>query len=782
MGLKTAIESQCDELCVTSWKDLFPSNFKYPQTAVIRHKVIASTNKFLQLGIILFFVYLFFVEEQYMSEYIPHTRGKFYAYESNYSDWDVRLLNGEEPDYCNNTDYNWIYPFDDYYQYIEATCVHPKFYEMFMGSEKTIFFMTYFAESTLTSMPCANFSYTECVGNYTHYYTSQDSLNETCKCETISNHFTVGVEDIQLEVEHSYNVAVLDAGAKSGEMITVIRDHNGVEVAIPEGDIVFSVGQWMSWAGISLDNFNDQVSGSSMAHPTVSPTATYPYLRITGGKVLLEVKYYNMPKYQEHYHGSAAVAYIDVSAVKQWESRGANVRYIEYPEIVRSDEDLVYTKAMKLVNRYSYGVSFVLTGSGFIGEFDLLAVKTQVVDIICLIGYIPVIMSVCAITLFGFKSQIFAGQLSHGMDGDMKEKEKFRKVFKYLFKSYWTSSYTLDFEQFHKFCCDRDIPIDDEKCIRDECLFMSPKKDGKVVTASLFFLALQDPDPDGTIDRYWDTWAEEYMRMKQELFKKKLARFSASHQTAEGETEAGKHHESGGEEDSEEIANWKHIHKSRKHREGKDDKKHLLKSDGASKRMKIKKGETKSSSKKKTKSKERKSSSKKEKKSKEGATTAGGEEPPAKPEPKVDPQLKAILEKLMLNNLVNEETLKTKNEEIRKLRRNFRETGLKVKALQETSIRKFEDFLERLSSMEEQLDTRSSNFSAMSMSLMTGSAPKTSFVAPRSFFRSPRESTLTRNRAVSSPGDEISLDRDSSSQNGNRTPIMRSRGKSTGRL
>merc|ERR1719193_1118872 len=144
----------------------------------------------------------------------------------------------------------------------------------------------------------------------------------------------------------------------------------------------------------------------------------------------------------------------------------------------------------------------------------------------------------------------------------MKDKEKFRKTFKDLFKKYWTSSYTLTFEQFHQFCCDRDVPLTDEEAMREECIFMSSRKNSKVITATLLFMALQDPDPDGTIDRYWDYWAEEYMRMKQELHKKKLQAFQLKRASKAEEGEKGRRHSSSSSTSSshtEEIANWSHA-------------------------------------------------------------------------------------------------------------------------------------------------------------------------------------------------------------------------------
>jgi len=752
--LKEAIDSQCDALCVSSWKDILPSNFKYPQTAVIRNKIIASTNKILQLGTIIFFVYLFFKNEQYMSEYVPSTRGKFYAYEGNYSDWELLLLNGSEPSYCNNSEYNWIYPYSYYYQYIEATCVQPKFYEIYKPRESSMFFFTYFVQTTFTSMPCEDFNYTECVQDYTQFYTAEDSLSVTCTCETLSNHFTVGVEDIELAVDHSYSVAVLGIGEKSGEIMTIIRDHNGVEVAIPEGDIIYSIGQWISWAGTDLDDLNTGANDHSANHSSVPLDATYPRVRQTGSKILLDVKYYNMPKYQSKMHSSSTVAYIDVSSVLQWESRASNVRYIDYPEIIRygDDADVVYTKYMKLMNRYGYGITFSISGSGFIGQFDIMAVKTQLVDVICLIGYIPIFMSVVAMSMFGFKSQIFRGQLSHGMDGEMKEKEKFRKTFKYLFKNYWTSSYTLTFEQFHQFCCDREVPLKDEEAMRDECIFMSPKKNAKLITATLLFLALQDPDPDGTIDRYWDYWAEEYMRMKQELHKKKLAAFQekCAKDTSEGNGEGRRTDDSSSSESShsEEIANWRHLHKSRTMR-GVREKKPML----------------------------GKKHSKKPKIVKEEETSRKGEVrkpvPKEKLQPKVDPKLKAFLEKLTLNHIVHIETLKSKTQEISTLRQNLRETSLKIKAVQERSVERFEDFLGRLTNLEDAFDSRTKQYNSMSLSLSLGiSTPKTSYVSPRSFYATPLElipKEESRKRVKSL-----------SPQNRNRAPITRVSRQSSG--
>merc|ERR550534_1936259 len=348
---------------------------------------------------------------------------------------------------------------------------------------------------------------------------------------------------------------------------------------------------------------------------------------------------------------------------------------MDYRFLSLDDTDVVYATYMKLVNRYGYGLSFFISGSGFVGEFDLTSVKTQIVDIICLISYIPVFMSVIAMSLFGFKSVIFKGQLSHGMDGEMKEKEKFRKTFKYLFKNYWSSSYALTFEQFHQFCCDRDVPLTDEESMRDECIFMSPRQNSKVITASLLFLALQDPDPDGTIDRYWDYWAEEYMRMKQELHKKKLAAFQLKLASMTSEGEEGRRNSSSSstsDSHTEEIANWSHVHKSRQTRGVREKKPTRGQKHG-----------------KKTKNVEQEEDEVPKKDVRQRV-------PKQRLEPTVDPKLKAVLENLTLNNIVHMETLKSKQQEIRTLRRNLRESSLKVKAAQERSLEKLEDFLRRV--------------------------------------------------------------------------------------
>merc|ERR1719233_717291 len=150
-----------------------------------------------------------------------------------------------------------------------------------MTTEGAMFFVTYFHEATVTEKSCDNFTESQCHGDYTQYYFDPDSLNKTCKCETISNHFTVGVEDIVLVLEHSYSVTGLSYSGSDGAMITVVRDYNGKEVAVPEGLIAFSIGQWLEWGGVSLDDYNENVQNFSAVHESVGPNATYPRVRQT---------------------------------------------------------------------------------------------------------------------------------------------------------------------------------------------------------------------------------------------------------------------------------------------------------------------------------------------------------------------------------------------------------------------------------------------------------------------------------------------------------------------
>merc|ERR1711920_188243 len=226
-------------------------------------------------------------------------------------------------------------------------------------------------------------------------------------------------------------------------------------------------------------------------------------------------------------------AYVDISAVGEWQTRESNVRYLEYPSIPlwnpSESTDVVYSESMKLVNRYSYGALFSISDSGYIGAVDFDMIKAYFVDVVCIVGYIPMMMAIVASAFFGFKSEIYRGQLNHHLDGEMKKKEHFRKVFKYLFKNYWkTSSYLLTFEEWHIFCEDRNVPLDDELAIREECIFQKDKhrEKTKILTAKMFFLALDDPDPDGVIDNYWEQWDCEYRDMKQEQHLIELAKFS----------------------------------------------------------------------------------------------------------------------------------------------------------------------------------------------------------------------------------------------------------------
>jgi len=175
--------------------------------------------------------------------------------------------------------------------------------------------------------------------------------------------------------------------------------------------------------------------------------------------------------------------------------------------------------------------------------------------------------------------------------------------------------------------------------------------------------------------------------------------------------------ESGSDENSEEIANWMHVHKSRTRR-AVSGRKHLLEAylneDIENLRKKTwTKGEE---------------------------TETEGEKPQIvkgkKKKPAIDPQLQEEFEELKLNIIFNEETLNSREWEIRQLRRNLRESGLRIKAVQEASVRNLEEIIERLSTLEAHSNLRSSQ---LSLTLASSSVLRTSFVSPRSYFHSPRE-------------------------------------------
>jgi len=498
-----------------------PEVFRFPVEAVIRDKKIATLNVMGKVGLLIYFLVMFFNEENYMVLHVPNVFGQLWSSQGEYHAWEDKLLDGSRPEYCNDSSYNWVDPEDEYYKHIEGTCVAPMFYEMFKTDGTSIFYITYFHEAAVTDEPCEDFDEDACGVGYLEYYTFRDLLNKTCTCETIRNYFTVGVEDIVMVLEHEYSIDEINVNGHDASMLTVVRDYTGQEVATHTGsEIYYTVGQWLEWANIDLDDFNENAADHSGEHPTVEPTATHPRLRQTGARILLDLRYYNTKAYQSNWRGSSTVAYIDVSAVHEWQSIGSDVRYIEYPTLPEDDEtEYFYTDSMKFVNRHSYGISFAVSGSGYVGEVDWTAIQGQIIDLLCLLGFVPGVVVLVATYCFGFKSEIFRGQLKAEIHGEVKDMNDFRLLFSHLFKEYWTKKYVLTFEQLHRFCEDRSISLQDEISIRDGVLFHAcQRKAGtEKLTAQMFWCNLQDPDPEG-LKKFWGAWEEDYELMKKREF------------------------------------------------------------------------------------------------------------------------------------------------------------------------------------------------------------------------------------------------------------------------
>jgi len=523
-----------------------PGTFRYPVSAVIRDRKIASLAVFLKFVVFIYFLVMFFHNESYYDLHVPKVYGELTAAVGDFYDWEEKLLDGSAPDYCNDSSYNWVDPYEDYYKHIEATCVVPSFFEMFKSATSSIFYITYFHEAYVVDEPCENFTDAACAEDQLEYYIHRDILNRTCTCETIRNYFTVGVEDIELVLEHEYAVDALELEGSNADILSVIRDHTGVEVATHDGnDIAYKIGQWLTWAGIGLDDYNTNAYDFSGEHFTVDANATYPRIRQTGAKVLFDLKYYNTRAYQDEWRGSQTVCYIDVSAVQEWQVIGSDVRYIDYPSLpVEDGTGLLYTERMNMVNRYNYGLSFSVSGSGYIGEFDYAAIQAQLIDLLCLLGFVPAVVVLVAQYCFGFHSKIFRGQLKSEMDGEVKEMNHFRKVFKHVFKNYWSKSYVLTFDEWNKFCMDRSIPTDDAITIRQGCAYYSSKSMEKTVklSAQMFWLHLKDPDSQ-CLKKWWSSWEEEYKKSEYEKFLVKRQNTHAG-RAEDGKTRDGEHNSS----------------------------------------------------------------------------------------------------------------------------------------------------------------------------------------------------------------------------------------------
>ena len=378
-------------------------------------KKLGIFYKLIQCAIFCFILYDLFTKQLYFKTEVPSGYTTMWAEVKDLYNIQ-RNATVKKPIYCDNKDYDYIYSLP-YWDYRNSTCINLHYSEMYEKGENEFFFQTYFTENKIVLQNCDHFNYTE------KDCQIMDRLDGQCFCQNYKNFYSVGVEGMELAFNHLYSTSFesgsnLNTSTNIRPIKTIINNHNKTKQLIfNEGEnIAITIKEWLDLSGVDLNEYNKDVKMSVMDNNIKNNT--YPIYRITGLEIILKVNYYNI---EDLSNFEDAVCIIDIVTNKGWASKGSNINYINYPNLLDGDEN----QKNIYVDRYRFGIKFKMIVSGLMGKFDWYMLINHLVSVIVLTGTARSVVSFIIMYFLGKKSTIFKKYRVKNVESD-KFKERLK--------------------------------------------------------------------------------------------------------------------------------------------------------------------------------------------------------------------------------------------------------------------------------------------------------------------------------------------------------------------
>lgn len=393
-------------------------NLKYTteKVTVLRDWRLACMNISLSTLVVIWVLYSLFTGKTYIVTEVPTGVA---------SAWGLGSSITERPSFCNNlSPYAFNYSADWYYKV--PTCAEYTGSELIskLPTGNVIFFTTHISQTIKHRYPKPP------TGCLSESYGLEDNTvsQDTCEHSTTSNFLATGIEDSIFAFNHYFDSSI-DTGSKP---ITYIRKEGSDEniYTFNEGQSIrLKMSEWLDLAGIDLDKrlddqgdkFTEEIQGFNGAG---NDTNTYPYVRTSGLRLNIKVKYHNyfLDKDIHTNIGNKDVyAVINVVPRLGWFSKGDEISYKQAPEstsydinnpidLVSGNPNGIYT------NMYRYGVLFDIQQSGLVGKIDYVFILIQLTSGLVMLGVASSIVSFVAKFLMGDISNIYKSVIQEEYD------------------------------------------------------------------------------------------------------------------------------------------------------------------------------------------------------------------------------------------------------------------------------------------------------------------------------------------------------------------------------
>lgn len=337
--------------------------------------------------------------------------------------------------YCSNAvDYEYYDPSaeDDFWNDRDATCGQYDYGEILTMSPTYAQITTYVKQTQSKKGPCTGNSYCSSIPGSrpaTEVRIKRpDGNGFICSCGRSRDTFVLGVDKLIMVLQHAFKTSSNDLAGLSGSSTytsstsgdkkkairTCLRNDNQDSACTnkrikkenfskccrkefaPGEDMRFSVEEWISFSGISLDErLTSKVMPSAEGEGTVG--GKYPFHRVAGAKLRFELKYYGDKSDDD------ITCLIMVSQTDAWNSFGSQMIYRSY--------DPTGATVSEYFDNYRRGVSFQFVPMGQVSAFDPKVLLMNLVAGLVFLHYVDQVVAFVATWLLPEK-KVYANAMN----------------------------------------------------------------------------------------------------------------------------------------------------------------------------------------------------------------------------------------------------------------------------------------------------------------------------------------------------------------------------------
>ena len=411
-----------------AWKwirsNIMNMTYRTEKVTVLRDWKLALLNYALQLLVVIWVIYSLFNEKTYIEREVPTGVVSSWGLGGNeYNDKQLAIYNNN-PSFCDNlVNYAFNYSADWYYKV--PICAYYTGAELIskLPTGNVMFFTTHIAETLRQRYTKPE---TGCLMEPNGIKECKLIMDQ-CIHTMEANFLAVGIEESIFAFNHYFDSSI-DSGPKP---VTYIRKEGSEEnlYTFNEGESVrLKISEWLDIAGVELDKrldeqspeFANDITGFNGAGDDIDK---YPYLRTSGVRLNIKVKYHNYNLHKDHIKIGSKDTYaiINVEPKIGWFSKGDEIYYKQLPNVTMFDinNPVNLTTGQPngiYVDFYRYGILIDIQQSGIVGEVNYVFVLLQLTSGLVLLGVASSIVGFVAKFLMGDISPVYKSIIQEEFD------------------------------------------------------------------------------------------------------------------------------------------------------------------------------------------------------------------------------------------------------------------------------------------------------------------------------------------------------------------------------